>query len=142
MVNSIIDAISIELNKIFGDDYEIYSENVKQGLKEPCFFILLIKPSSTPKLGSRSLREYNFDIHYFPKSKDEQKREINEVMESLTEDLEYIQTSDGLIRGTDIHAEVIDDVLHFFISYKIHVIKQIPVVDSMESLQVNQSIKR
>ncbi len=36
----IIDGISIRINEVFGDDYEIYSEDIEQGFKEPCFFIL------------------------------------------------------------------------------------------------------
>lgn len=37
MINSIIEGISTSLNAEFGDDYTIYTENVEQGLKEPCF---------------------------------------------------------------------------------------------------------
>lgn len=89
MVNSIIDGISIKLNTLFGDNYEIYSENIEQGLKTPCFFILLLNPMSTLKLGNRQLREYNFDIHYFPHSYSKN-QEINEVIETLIDGLEYI----------------------------------------------------
>ena len=39
MINSIVEAISCSLNKEFGDDYEIHNEEIKQGLKEPCFFM-------------------------------------------------------------------------------------------------------
>ena len=42
MINSIIEGISASLNAEFGDDYTIYTENVEQGLKEPCFFISCI----------------------------------------------------------------------------------------------------
>ena len=31
MVNRIIDGISIRINEVFGDDYEIYSEDIEQG---------------------------------------------------------------------------------------------------------------
>lgn len=40
MINSIIEAISVSLNGEFGDDYEIHMEEIKQGLKEPCFLLL------------------------------------------------------------------------------------------------------
>ena len=39
IVNSIIDAICITINNDFGDDYTIYTESIKQGFEEPCFFI-------------------------------------------------------------------------------------------------------
>ena len=45
MLNNVIAGIAIALNEEFGDDYEIYTEEIKQDLKEPCFFItLLIHP--------------------------------------------------------------------------------------------------
>ena len=45
MINKILDAISNALNEEFGDEYEIYSEDIKQDLKEPCFFIICLNPS-------------------------------------------------------------------------------------------------
>ena len=39
MVNSLISGISISINSEFGDEYEIYTESIKQGFNEPCFFI-------------------------------------------------------------------------------------------------------
>ena len=136
MVNSIIDGISIKLNTLFGDNYEIYSENIEQGLKTPCFFILLLNPMSTLKLGNRQLREYNFDIHYFPHSYSKN-QEINEVIETLIDGLEYITLlNSDLIRGTDMHAEIIDDVLHFFINYKMYIRKEAPVEETMETLEM------
>ena len=50
MVNRIIDGISIRINEVFGDDYEIYSEDIEQGFKEPCFFILPLNQKKSPKL--------------------------------------------------------------------------------------------
>lgn len=46
MINSIVEAISCSLNKEFGDDYEIHNEEIKQGLKEPCFFIACLNPNN------------------------------------------------------------------------------------------------
>lgn len=37
MINEIIAAISVALDAEFGDEYEIYMEEIKQDLKEPCF---------------------------------------------------------------------------------------------------------
>ena len=46
MINSIIEAISIALNAEFGDDYTTYTEEQEQGLKEPCFFISTLEPTT------------------------------------------------------------------------------------------------
>ena len=39
MINDIIIGISNAIYAEFGSDYEIYVDDVKQGLNEPCFFI-------------------------------------------------------------------------------------------------------
>ena len=119
MVIKILDAISIKLNKEFGDNYRIYSEDVKQGFKEPCFFISLIKPTSKNMLGQRKLREYNFVIQYFPKESNEKKLEIYEVIEKLETELENIESEEGLIRGQVLNSEIVDNVLHFFVRYSL-----------------------
>lgn len=54
MLNEIIKGISMALNTAFGDGYEIFQNNVEQGLKEPCFFIAVLKPEITPMLGRAS----------------------------------------------------------------------------------------
>ena len=41
MADSIIDAVSMALNGEFGDDYEIYGEEIEQGLREPAFLLPL-----------------------------------------------------------------------------------------------------
>ncbi|WP_334293833.1 phage tail terminator family protein, partial [Clostridioides difficile] len=45
MLNNIIDGISVKLDKSFGESYTIYSEDVEQGINEPCFFIVPLNPS-------------------------------------------------------------------------------------------------
>lgn len=141
MVNKIIDGISIKINELFGDDYYIYSEEIEQGFKEPCFFIFLLNPSFKPKLGTRSYREYNFDIHYFPKISNEKNYDMYDTNEKLIDGLEYISIDGGLIRGSKIHSEIIDNVLHFFIKYSLFVIKEDVETEKMESLILKQNIK-
>ena len=141
MVNKIIDGISIKINELFGDNYYIYSENVKQGFKEPCFFISLLKPSSTPKLGNRSLREYNFVIQYFPSSSNSKNAEMYDVSEKLISGLEYISFENKLLRGSKIKAEIVDDVLNFFIKYSLFVVQKEDDEELFGSLQLIQKLK-
>lgn len=141
MVNKIIDGISIKINELFGDNYYIYSENVKQGFKEPCFFISLLKPSSTPKLGNRSLREYNFGIQYFPRSSNSKNAEMYEVSEKLISGLEYISFENKLLRGSKIKAEIVDDVLHLFIKYSLFVVQKEEAEELFGSLKLIQKLK-
>lgn len=142
MVNNLIDGISVKLNQVLGDDYRIYSENVNQGLKEPCFFIAVLNPTQSQVMGLRYFKEHPFDIHYFPASKDGGNQEIQEVASKLFDALEYITLLNGdLVRGTEMHYEKVNDVLHFFVKYNMFVHKQVEVADEMETLTVNNNVK-
>lgn len=136
MLNDIIDAISIKLDQVFGDGCRIYSEDVKQGLKEPCFFIAVLNPSQSQIIGSRFSREYPVDIHYFPKAK-ENNNEMMTVTDKMMSEMDVVTMINGdNIRGNDIRFEVVDGVLHFFVKYKVIVLITDTPEDSMETLTV------
>lgn len=140
MVNNIINAISIKLNQVFGDGYRIYDESVKQGLKEPCFFVLALNPSQSTLIGNRYFRQHPFDIHYFPLVTDS-KRELQDMGSKLFEVLEYITLEDGdLLRGQEMRYETVDGVLHFFVDYNLVVKKNITPPDDMEVLIVETDL--
>lgn len=141
MINKLIDAISIKLNQVFGDDYEINSENVKQGLKEPCFFIKVLNPTQSQIVGQRYFKDNPFDLHFFPKIEGNNE-EINNVAENLFDAMEYIQLLDGdLVRGTHMHYETVDNVLHFFVQFNMFVKKE-KAVDRMKDLSVKTNVRR
>lgn len=112
MINSIIDAISVTLNAEFGDDYNIYTESIEQGLKEPCFFVQCINPTSERFLGNKYKRTNQFCIQYFPSSEDK----YNECM-SVTERLFLAldRVDDWL--ASKMNSEIVDGVLNFFVNY-------------------------
>lgn len=125
MLNEIISGISRALNETFGDGYEIYTDDVEQGLTEPCFFIDVLKPEQTPFVGTRALRRNPFDIHYFPKTPGDN-AECYAVAEKLMFGLAYVVMADGdMIRGTNMGYEVVDKVLHFFVNYNMVVYQHI-----------------
>lgn len=140
MVNKIIDGVSVKLNEAFGDTCEIYSEEVKQDFKVPCFFILPLNPSQRQMIGSRYYRNNPFDIHYFPKSKEEKNAEIYSVAETLCEALEYINIDGNFVRGNRMRYEKVEGVLHFFVEYNKHVIRQIEKIP-MEELTATSGLK-
>lgn len=141
MINSIIEAISISLNEEFGDGYETHMEEIKQGLKEPCFFITCLNPTTELFLGKRYFRTNQFCIQYFPETNEKQ-RECNGVAERMLQCLEYITIygEDKPIMGTKMKYEVVNGVLNFFVNYDCFIRKterQTP----MESLQASTSVK-
>ncbi|HGE7939140.1 hypothetical protein BM532_08330 [Clostridioides difficile] len=140
MLNNIIDGISVKLDKSFGNEYTIYSEDVEQGVNEPCFFIVPINSSKALYPNGRELKKNSFDVHYFPKSNDKS-FEINEVAEMLLEELEYINVNEDLVRGTNMNYEIIDNVLHFFVDYNYFTMKS-NSTDKMDTVELFGGLKR
>lgn len=124
LLNEIVKGISRALRNEFGEDYEIYKENIEQGLKEPCFSILCVSPKIIKGLGERYERNNMFCIHYFAKNK-QFRMECLEVFERMADCLEYITVSGDLVRGLNIRSEEIteDGIMHVFVEYNIPVRK-------------------
>lgn len=148
MLNKIIIGISQALDAEFNSEnegYIIHTENVEQGLEEPCFFIFSLKPSSKQLVGNRYERKYPFDIHFFPDTElvdgiSTINNQLNEVTERLFTALEYITVDNRLVRGTSINAEIVDNVLHFFINFNMIVKKETEPIDTMGSLTIKQKL--
>ncbi len=140
MINKIIDGICVAINSEFGDPYEIYTESIEQGLIEPCFSVLCLNPTINQVLGKRYFRTNQFCVHYFPSS-NEKRSECQAVIDRLMGALEYITIDGDQCRGTEMHCEVVDDVLSFFVNYDLYVYKDVQVEDSMEGVIYNSTAK-
>ena len=140
MINKIIDGISVAIHSEFGDPYEIYTESIEQGLIEPCFSILCLNPTVNQVLGKRYFRTNQFCIHYFPSSNEKQS-ECYAVIDRLVNALEIITVDGDQCRGTDIHSEVVDNVLSFFVNYDMYVYKEKDAEPNMEDLIYNGNAK-
>lgn len=123
MLNEIIKGVSMKLNTSFGDGYKIYQSDVKQGLKEPCFFIAVLQPELSPLLGTRRMNRNPLDVQYIPSGPGEN-AEMFSVAGKLVEVLEFITLPGGdLLHGTKMNYEVVDGVLHFFVNYNLPMIR-------------------
>ena len=141
MINKIIDGISVAINSEFGDPYEIYTESIEQGFTEPCFSILCLNPTINQVLGKRYFRTNQFCVHYFP-SPDEKRSECQAVIERLISALEIIKVDGDQCRGTDMHFELVDDVLSFFVNYNMYVYKEeVADIPSMETVGYSINVK-
>ena len=140
MIDKIIDGICVAIGSEFGDQYEIYTESIEQGLIEPCFSILCLNPTISQVLGKRYFRTNQFCIHYFPSS-NEKRSECHAVMDRLVSALEIITVDGDKCRGTSMNCEVVDDVLSFFVNYDMYVYKDVVVENSMESVSHETSVK-
>lgn len=129
-------ALDSEFNTESGAAYEIHKEEIKQGLKAPCFFVQCINAVHEQTLGSRYHEENQFMVQYFPESKDSYQAECAAVSARLLWALEYITCiGDGKpIRGTGMHSEVVDGVLNFSVNYNLP-IRKITEPTVMETLR-------
>lgn len=130
MINKIIDGISKAINKEFGNGYEIYTEEIEQGLQEPCFSIICIKPTNNLFRPNKYFRQNQFCIHYFPSS-NEKRNECQSILERMYLALEYIEIEENFdgnkikskTMGTNMNGEYDNGVLHFFVNYDMYVDK-------------------
>ena len=141
MINSIIEGISIALNTEFGERYTIYTESVEQGLKEPCFFISCLNPTSKVFLGERYFRTNQMCIQYIPTNASVEKEECNAITERLFNCLEYITVGEDLIRGSKMSSEIVDGVLNFFINYNLFTLRLKNKDDAMNEVLRNVAAK-
>jgi hypothetical protein len=140
MINKIIDGIIDVLTTEFGDGYEVYTENIEQGLEEPCFSIRCLNPTNKQFFGKRYFRTNQFCIHYFPQSSETQSERFA-VLERLFRAMEYITVDGDLTRGTEMKSEWNGDVLHFFVNYDMFVDLVEDEDNFMESLEQYSGVK-
>lgn len=119
----------------FGDDYNIYTESVKQGLDVPCFLITNITHTHDTKLCKRYQDNNSFMVQYFPKSTNDSMSEINDVIGKLEETLEWIAVDGSKVRGADMESNTSDGVLNFGIDYNVRTVKQIEEHERMNNLK-------
>lgn len=124
-IGKIISAVGRALCDTFGEGYACYTEEVRQGAKEPCFFISCISPKerllignfNSHVLGQRYFRQNRLCIQYYPQSKTRGREESYETAEQMCLCLEMLRCGEDLLRGTDMGYEFVDGVLSFFVDY-------------------------
>lgn len=126
MIAKVIDGIIAAIRSEYDSKaYRIYTESVEQGLKEPCFSIMCLKPEVQRKGKGRTRRFYSFDIVYFPKSDCEPVQESTEVYENLVECLMDITADEHILHGSNISGTVVDGILHVQVTYDLFLLKQV-----------------
>ena len=137
MVNEVILGISAEIYAAFGDGYEIYRDDVEQDLQEPCFFIAPLEVDGSTLPCKRIAQTVPVDLHYFPKDP-ASNTELFDVGDKLMDALEIIRPPEGVpMRGVGRRYEVVDGVLHFFVSFTTQRMK---VSDAVLMERVNAAV--
>ena len=130
----ILDGITLALREAF-PDAQITSDRVEQGLEEPAFIVLMVTNEQSELPNMRYRRTPQYDIIYFPKNGRE---DCYSVADTLWGVLEVITLPNGdSARGSNISAEITDDVLHVLVNYAHNAYKVVDEVD-MEELTFTQ----
>lgn len=143
MLNEIMDAVTNRLYDWFGDGYEIYTDPVTQGLKEPCFFVRFLEPNETPRIGQRYLRQAGMAVQYLPGERPEILREMNRAADLLLDGMEYVTMADGsLMRSTDRSIRMDQEAgsLTFLVSFHQFVLKTRPEEETMETIEIKKGM--
>lgn len=143
VINTLITSISLKINEIFGDSHKIYVQNVEQGMEKPCFFINFLDGEENSQ-GGIEIKSYldilHFDITGF--AENDNRRTLNDMADKLYY-LEYITLEDGvLLRADKLKPKIQDNVLHFFIDYKIFINKNREKSESMDNFNFNEEVKQ
>lgn len=116
--------------------YNIYTESIEQGFTEPAFFIARLDSAHKREFGRRYTRSLLFDVHFFPPQDSLHKQAICDAMaERMYDRLERVAVGDGTCRAHGLRYEVIDGVLHFFMSFDLSLLRQRPAAVLMQTLE-------
>ncbi|WP_281885678.1 DUF6838 family protein [Paenibacillus sp. YYML68] len=123
-------------------DHPIYTEQVKQGFAEPCFFVRSISSGQARGLDRRYTRMMLITVRYFPDpSSLDMKGACERIAERLYAELEYIQWEGETYRANSLRHEVVDDVLHFLLELNVRMLKLKPAVPKMNQLKKEVTIR-
>ncbi|KZS45704.1 hypothetical protein AWU65_07145 [Paenibacillus glucanolyticus] len=113
-------------------DIPLSGEEIKQNLDPPRFFVRLLEPAHTQELGCRYRRDHPFVIRYFAQTRTNE--EMYTMAEQLTSALKWINVGSRGWTGQGMNFHIIDDVLHFFVTYSLLVWEQPPDDPKMQTL--------
>ena len=134
LIKAIINGISKKLYGFYEGLYDIYVEEVEQGLQMPCFMINLISSDIRMILKPRYIFESVFDVIYFGDGY----KDCMDRGSELYDILEYITINDkDLIRGTRMNMYIIKNILHFRVNYNLILQNKPDIIDMMEEHQIN-----
>lgn len=116
MINEIIAGVTTNLYNAFGRSIRIYTDTIEQGLIEPCFFVLCVREGERPLLNARAIRDVAIVIDFLDNGNNNR---LQAMASELFKIMRRITLIDGSqLNGFDLHYEITEDVLHFFVTFK------------------------
>lgn len=118
----------------FGGDIPIYAEEVKQGVKKPCFFINTESVKEVPYMGERFLCKSRLLITFYPADSLDKHSQCEQTASRLFNCLKFVETDDRPIMGSGMSCEIKEGVLYFHVNYNMFMYRAKPQIPKMEIL--------
>lgn len=122
MTQKLLDAISIQLDKIFNDS-TIYTEHISQNFQKNSFFLRIIKSSEKQCISSRYKLFNKVEIMYTPKSELEFSKDINFIKQLLFQEMKILKFDSTYLFAQNMECEIKDKKLLFFIDYNFYIFR-------------------
>lgn len=116
----------------------VSDEEIKQNLDPPRFFVRLLEPAHTQELGRRYHRDHPFVVRYF--SPERANEDMYDMAEQLTAALKWITVGGRQWPGQGMHFQIVDEVLHFMVTYSMLVWEQPPDEPKMQNLEQEEHV--
>lgn len=130
-MNQVLQGIADALKTEFG--LRVMAADVEQGLNAPCFFVQMLDTAVKPFPSRRSRWTQPFDVLYFP-APDEERTRLYIIGARALRVLEMISVGGSPLLGRNRHFEIVDGVLHVFVTYS-RMFRETDEQDPMEELE-------
>jgi len=134
MLNGVVAGIKEAIQAEFGDGYEVYTTQVRQGLKRPCFIVDFVNQIDEHFPSDRHRMLNTFSVRYIPNNTPGAKLECYDAQDRLTGALDFITADGDLLRGVDIHGQMLDGELVFIVNYDYNLrhVEEIPLMETLK----------
>lgn len=133
----VVSQISEKINKCFNKDEikAVWKNTPIQNAEKPYIYIQQLNTTHVKELRQRGERSYFMNIRAHP-SDDEQYKQTwcNIIGDKLFETLDTINIGGMPVYGRNMRFEIVDNVLHFFVTYRFKVYKPDPTDVKMRTL--------
>lgn len=138
-IAKVLDGISKKIFDVFGDNYNISTDDIPQNFEKPAFFIKVVNDNEKHYRGKRYSSNKSFVVYGF--STNDLEEELYEMGENLY-NLEYIKLEDdSLLRGINMSFRVEDKTLIFLVDYNTFIYKQKTDDEKMKKIHINGEVK-
>ena len=119
----ITSAMTAQLAKVFRENakaWNCYIEEQNQHFLRPAFFVKQVLMSQNKLMANNYERFYRMRIMWFPELNSNRKRnQCLAIGEKLLEAFLMLELENYPVRGSEFETEIIDEVLHFSVTYRL-----------------------